>query len=163
MGKTLLDYIGGRVVVEQTEVETVFQLQFVCQSLPLDVSNSDLLPFTHKVNLTPELNSEDETDERPRALIAHSKRYDLNRLREMLNQPFKVITSNSGANALEMVKSKGRPCPFDLIIMEPDRSGLDAAIQIQEFLLPLGHPLIYAYSRTPPPSEQIEAYFTGIL
>ena len=61
-------------------------------------------------------------------LIANSKRDDLNKLREMLNQPFKVKVANNGRNALKMVKGMERRRPIDLIIMEPNKSGLDAAI-----------------------------------
>jgi PleD family two-component response regulator len=107
--------------------------------------------------------SDDETDDRPRVLIVHSKRYDMNNLREMLHQIFKLKTTNSGVNALKLVKDMSQRSPIDLIIMEPDKNGLEAAIQIHELVLPEGLPLIYAYSRTPPAEEQIEAYFTGIL
>jgi len=86
-------------------------------------------------------------------LIANSKRDDLNKLREMLNQPFKVKVANNGRNALKMVKGMEQRRPIDLIIMEPNKSGLDAAIKIQELELPEGMPLIYAYSRNPPAEE----------
>ena len=47
--------------------------------------------------------------------------------------------------------------------MEPDEGGINASMKLQILLETERMPLIYAYTRTPPPEEQIEAYFTGVI
>ena len=58
----------------------------------------------------------------------------MSKIKEMLEIPFAVVTANTGAHALKLVMEKGRPSPFDLIIMEPDQNGIEASIKIREFL-----------------------------
>jgi len=97
-----------------------------------------------------ESDSKDDTsssEEKPLVLLQHTKRYDMALLKEMMAFPFSVISTNSAQNALQIVKKKGSPTPFDLIILELDQTGFETSLKIRKFLAPGRIPLFYAFSR----------------